>query len=337
MGGEPFSHYELSYGYTGYGYTFGTRIDNPRLGEVTIGSLTANASYTFKMVAVNECGSGPWSNEFPVTLLPQKPPQVTPPEIKKEVSQGKLQPPTPAVVTQSLPTAKPTQLPVLGVALLALALLFLLLPSRWGMVFAKESKKPLANAQVILESQGRVVASKLTNRWGIYAGFKTTAGNYLLKVIYPQHQFAPTLEHERLNLPANYYPQELSVRSRLEPAISYLLPLVSPAGDDSTPVERRLSWQLGYHLVRAERALAYLQPFAFIATILLLLFTRHSLYLLSLVLYLLGIARRLVIIPARPPEMPPGDGGEGPSGDTTLPQVEGAIKPESSMTESELG
>ena len=54
MGGEPFSHYELSYGYTGYGYTFGTRIDDPRRGEVTIGSLTANASYTFKMVAVNE-------------------------------------------------------------------------------------------------------------------------------------------------------------------------------------------------------------------------------------------------------------------------------------------
>ncbi len=101
-----------------------------------------------------------------------------------------------------------------------------------------------------------------------------------------------------------------------------MLPLVSTAGDDSAPAERRLSWQLGYFLVRAERALAYLQPFAFIATILLLLFTSQPLYLLSLVLYLLGIARRLVIIPARPPEMPPWDSGEGSSGDTTLPQVE---------------
>ena len=160
----------------------------------------------------------------------------------------------------------------------------------------------------------------------------------MLKVVYPQHQFAPTLEHERLNLPANYYPQELSVRSRLEPAISYLLPLVSTAGDDQTSTERRLSWQLGYFLVRAERALAYLQPFAFIATILLLLFTRQPLYLLSLVLYLLGIARRLVIIPARPPEMPPWDSGEEPSGNTTLPQVEGEeIESASLVTENERG
>ena len=102
-------------------------------------------------------------------------------------------------------------------------------------------------------------------------------------------------------------------------------------------MEHRFFWQLSYFLVRAERALAYLQPFAFIATVLLWLFTSQPLYLLSLVFYLLGIVRRLVIISARPPEMPPGDGGEGLGGTAALPGVEGEIESADLVAESERG
>lgn len=306
-GGKPYSHYHLSYGYLGQPESFGAIIDNPDSGEVTVAGLIANASYQFKLLPVNECATGPWSNTFPVTLLPPRPPRV-PAVIEQALERQEVSPPAPAVTSSEL-TPEPARPVRLAATLLLLALLFLFLPARLGMVYARDSKRPLAGAQVFLEKEGRVYAQRVSNRLGIYRGFKVREGTYLIRTIYPHYQFPYSLNHERLNLIANYYDQEIKVPSWYQPFIAPLLPLIpsslSPEGSEQ---ERHWYYYLWYGLVRLERALGYLQPLAFFLCLYFLIFAFHWLYALIMALYLLGIAKRLVVRPLPPPNLPPSNG-----------------------------
>ena len=67
-GGQPLSHYHLRYGLADHPFTFGTRIDHPQTGSVTISALTNGQTYHFQLIPFNDCASGPDSNIFPVTL-----------------------------------------------------------------------------------------------------------------------------------------------------------------------------------------------------------------------------------------------------------------------------
>ena len=69
VGDEPFTHYQLVYGFQGRNdFSFGVRIDNPRDGFVVISGLFVNATYIFQLIPVNDNAPGPRSNVFPVTL-----------------------------------------------------------------------------------------------------------------------------------------------------------------------------------------------------------------------------------------------------------------------------
>jgi hypothetical protein len=68
VGGRPFTHYLLVYGYAGHEFAFGARIDNPDDAFVIVGGLFVNVKYDFQIIPVNDYIPGERSNIFPVTL-----------------------------------------------------------------------------------------------------------------------------------------------------------------------------------------------------------------------------------------------------------------------------
>ena len=122
--------------------------------------------------------------------------------------------PAPAVSSTYLPQEKSglSLFNIVASILLALlALLALLLPYRLGYVYDHANNMPLANIALELETADRLIASRVTNSWGIYKGMapKPTSRRhlqeaYLLKLASRlssvDYQFAYTNEHDKHSL-----------------------------------------------------------------------------------------------------------------------------------------
>ncbi len=71
--GDPYDHYALTYGLQPSNYSFGSdHIGEHGLRTYTVGSLTPNTMYYFKVRAGNSCAAGGWSNEFHIKTLDKK-------------------------------------------------------------------------------------------------------------------------------------------------------------------------------------------------------------------------------------------------------------------------
>mgnify|MGYP003043033551 FL=1 len=105
---QPLTHYELSYGIKNeqgqVHYSFGTKISDPQAESVVIGDLDPQATYVFRLLPVNDCMPGIWSNAYPVTLKPI--PSAKPTPVAKATPT-----PTPAPTPTPTPTPKPTLIP----------------------------------------------------------------------------------------------------------------------------------------------------------------------------------------------------------------------------------
>ena len=109
---DKITAFNLSYGYQGYPYSFGTQIAGDKR-EVVVESLTANASFKFKLLASNDCAPSAWSNEVTLTL-------VSPPTAKVISQAHQAQQKTaastssPTSTSTPAPTPSPTSTPKIG-------------------------------------------------------------------------------------------------------------------------------------------------------------------------------------------------------------------------------
>ena len=251
---QPLTHYELSYGIKNeqgqVHYSFGTKISDPQAESVVIGDLDPQATYVFRLLPVNDCMPGIWSNAYPVTLKPI-------PSAKPTPAAKATPTPTPTPTPVPTPTPKPTLIPtpvatpapavssahlpqeesglsllaiIAGILLGLLALLALLLPYRLGYAYDQANNRPLANIALELETAGRFIASRVTNSWGIYRGMapkpskrKHLQEAYLLKLANRlssvDYQFVYTSEHDQLSLSTSYYPRLFRHPSLIRPTV----------------------------------------------------------------------------------------------------------------------
>ena len=209
---DKITAFNLSYGYQGYPYSFGTQIAGDKR-EVVVESLTANASFKFKLLASNDCAPSAWSNEITLTL-------VSPPTAKvisqAHQAQQKTAASTPSPTSTSTPTPtpSPTSTPTSALVSQALSspspttsiasfnfsfswwyLLFFLLPLIYifllyfGSTIADDHTL-LANITITAEKDGIAYATRTSNRFGFFTNFHLPAGDYQLTINHPAYHFA---------------------------------------------------------------------------------------------------------------------------------------------------
>ena len=210
-----------------------------------------------------------------------------------------------AVLTTQLPTLEkqslltsPAFFTLTATTTGLLALLFLLIPLRPGLVVEEHTYRPLAGAKLLLEQNGQTISQRLVNRFGVYSGFKVLRGNYLLKAMLPHYQFPYSSEHQRLNVSTNYYPQEITVRSTWQSLVVPVIYLTTVGDDGITPSlskKQQILYQSNYYFWQASRYLAWLHPLSLIILIILSLVTLHPLYYVILAVYVLGGIKKVAI------------------------------------------
>lgn len=229
-------------------------------------------------------------NQTPLSGMPELP--VTALEIAQSLG---LSP----QAVKTLETLSATVFPFFSLWLfLPLGIIIIFFPRPKGRVYHSQTSKPIANALVVVQDENRFVKAALTNKNGLYDGFKLAPGQYHLQVSQPQFIFPSQQDRPHNRSLKNFYlGEKVAVRSDFSAAITYQIPLDERTATkkDSNQQSLSLFARLRQFLYRCLNFCSLLWSLSFILVIILTLLYPIFFNLLILVIYIIGFIRRLFI------------------------------------------
>ena len=188
--------------------------------------------------------------------------------------------------------------------LLIIGLISMLFPRSSGLVYDSRTKKAIPNALVAVIQEGKFITASFTNQLGIYSGFKLNSGEYQLIVNSPSHTF-PSIQARAIgqNEKNHYLGEKFYLNSSGRQVINYYIPLdIDQLGNDA---DKRLilnviiNYFIRFILLIANN-LHFVWVLGFIISILLVTTNFNWFSLLTLIVFIIGFFRKVIIKAKKP-------------------------------------
>jgi hypothetical protein len=182
---------------------------------------------------------------------------------------------------------------------LPIGILFLFFPRPVGIVFDGQNKRPLAQALVVAQQEGRFVAANITNRYGLYQGFKLPRGEYYLIASSRDYHFPSQLPRPNtLTVKSFYLGEKFFVSSKYALILTHEIPVdlepeVATQQSTAQKQENKKWWGSLRWWAMLLNALGIFWALAFLLIIFFTLIYPVWFNLLILAVFIFGLMRRL--------------------------------------------
>lgn len=185
-------------------------------------------------------------------------------------------------------------------ALLPIGLFIIIIPRPCGFVFDSRSKQAISHALVAVIKEGQFITASITNKYGLYTGFKLLPGEYQLIVSSIKHIFPSNQPRVGGQTKANHYlGEKFYISSEFDKMLTYQIPLDFDYTNypKTAPADKYIfSWRAIRFLMAIVNSLGLIWSISFGIIIFFTLIYPIWLNLIVLGVYLFGLFRRITVL-----------------------------------------
>ena len=185
-------------------------------------------------------------------------------------------------------------------ALLPIGLFIIIIPRPCGFVFDSRSKQAISHALVTVIKEGQFITASITNKYGLYTGFKLLPGEYQLIVSSIKHIFPSNQPRVGGQTKANHYlGEKFYISSEFDKMLTYQIPLDFDYTNypKTAPADKYIfSWRAIRFLMAIVNSLGLIWSISFGIIIFFTLIYPIWLNLIVLGVYLFGLFRRITVL-----------------------------------------